>query len=44
MEKDDLIYICWFNAGLGIIDWSNPFKPKEVGYHIPAGTKESCCP
>jgi hypothetical protein len=44
MEKDDLIYICWFNAGLRIIDWSNPFKPKEVGHYIPAGTKERCCP
>lgn len=44
MTKDDLIYICWFNAGLRIIDWSNPFKPKEVGYYMPAGTRERCCP
>ena len=44
MEKDDLIYIAWFNAGLRIIDWSNPFSPKEVGYYIPPGNKERFCP
>ncbi|MBT3820671.1 MAG: hypothetical protein HOG04_04680 [Nitrospinaceae bacterium] len=44
MEKDDLMYICWFNAGLRIVDWSNPFEPKEVGYYIPAGNKERFCP
>jgi len=44
MKSTDLIYICWFNAGLRIIDWSNPFKPKEAGYYIPAGTRERCCP
>ena len=44
MTKDDLMYICWFNAGLRIVDWSNPFSPKEVGYYIPEGTKERCCP
>jgi len=42
MTRDDLLYICWFNAGLRIVDWSNPFNPKEVGYYIPAGTEE--CP
>ncbi len=44
MTKDDLMYITWFNAGLRVVDWSNPFRPKEVGYYIPAGTKERCCP
>ena len=44
MEKNDLIYIAWFNAGLRIIDWSNPFSPKEVGSYIPAGNRERCCP
>ena len=38
------MYITWFNAGLRVVDWSNPFRPKEVGYYIPAGTKERCCP
>jgi len=44
MTKDDLMYISWFNAGLRIVDWSNPFSPKEVGYYIPAGNKERFCP
>ncbi|MBT5368049.1 MAG: hypothetical protein HOL05_08400, partial [Nitrospinaceae bacterium] len=26
MTKDDLMYISWFNAGLRIVDWSNPFS------------------
>ena len=44
MTKDDLMYISWFNAGLRVVDWSNPFSPKEVGYYIPAGNKERFCP
>ena len=40
ITRKDLIYICWFNAGLRIIDWSNPFAPKEAGYVMPAGNKE----
>jgi hypothetical protein len=43
MKKDDLLYICWFNAGLRIVDWSNPFNPKEVGYYMPAGNKQRGC-
>ncbi len=44
MSKDDLLYSCWFNAGLRIVDWSNPFKPEEVGYFVPAGTPDVPCP
>lgn len=44
MTKDDLMYICWFNAGLRVVDWSNPFRPREVGYYIPAGDKFRGCP
>ena len=44
MTKDDLMYICWFNAGLRVVDWSNPFRPKEVGYYIPEGNKFRGCP
>ena len=43
-EADDLLCLTWFNAGLRILDWSNPFEPKEVGYYIPAGKKERFCP
>ena len=44
MEADDLLHLTWFNAGLRILDWSNPFEPKEVGYYIPAGNNERFCP
>ncbi len=44
MKADDLAYLTWFNAGLRIVDWSNPFEPKEVGYYMPAGNNEYFCP
>jgi hypothetical protein len=36
-SKDDdlLIYLCYFNAGIRIVDISNPFRPEEVGFFIP---------
>ncbi|HBK79973.1 MAG TPA: hypothetical protein DDZ83_09935 [Nitrospinae bacterium] len=40
MTAKDLMYICWYGAGLRIVDWSNPFRPKEVGHFIPAGNAE----
>jgi hypothetical protein len=33
-----------FAGGLRIVDWSNPFKPEEVGYYLPAGTQGYPCP
>jgi hypothetical protein len=44
MTAEDLLYISWFNAGLRIVDWSNPFEPKEVGHYIPAGNSQRFCP
>ncbi len=44
MARDDLLHVCWFNAGLRIVDWSNPFQPQEVGYYIPAGSSARHCP
>jgi hypothetical protein len=44
MRADDLLYVVWFAGGLRIIDWSNPFKPEEVGHYLPAGTPEFPCP
>lgn len=34
--KDNLIYITYFNAGVRIVDISNPYRPEEVGYYVPA--------
>jgi len=31
----NLIYVTWFNAGLRVIDISNPYIPVEVAYFIP---------
>lgn len=36
-----LAFISWFNAGLRVIDYRNPFDLKEVAYYIPAITKNT---
>ena len=44
MTASDLFFIAWFNAGLRVVEWSNPFEPREIGYYIPAGNNERYCP
>jgi hypothetical protein len=34
--ENDLVFVVWYNAGLRIVDVSNPYQPREVGYYIPA--------
>ena len=29
------LYVTWFGGGLRAVDFSNPYVPKEVGFHIP---------
>ena len=36
LVDDQLVYITYFNGGLRIIDIQDPYRPKEVGYFIPA--------
>jgi len=31
-----LLYIAYFNAGLRVVDVSDPFRPREVGFFIPS--------
>jgi hypothetical protein len=34
-HRDDRVYLTYFNAGLRIIDISDPRQPDEVGYFLP---------
>jgi hypothetical protein len=36
---DNIIHLCYFNAGLRIIDVSDPQLPREVGYFVPENPK-----
>ena len=31
-------------SGFRIVDWSNPFQPREAGHYVPAGDAEKYCP
>ncbi|MFQ5895289.1 MAG: LVIVD repeat-containing protein [Nitrospinota bacterium] len=37
MTSKDFIYTAWFNAGLRVVDISDPYRPQEVGHYVPAG-------
>jgi hypothetical protein len=37
--KDDLIYAAWFSGGLRVISIEDPFRPVEVGHHVPPSPK-----
>lgn len=39
-QRDDLVYLTYFNAGLRIVDISDPLLPREVGYFIPPDPEE----
>lgn len=35
LDRDDLLFMTWFNAGLRIFNISDPVQPREVGYFVP---------
>jgi hypothetical protein len=35
---DHLVYCAWFAGGLRIVDISDPLRPQETGFYIPAPT------
>ncbi|MGH8515173.1 MAG: RNA polymerase subunit sigma-70, partial [Gammaproteobacteria bacterium] len=35
VDKDGLLYVTWFAAGLRIVDINDPAHPREKGYIIP---------
>lgn len=37
-DNNNILYVAYFNAGLRVLDLSDPFKMKEVGYYIPETT------
>ena len=41
MTAKDFVYVTWFNAGLRIVDISDPFRPQEVGCYMPAGAPQT---
>jgi hypothetical protein len=37
-ENRNLLYVAYFSAGLRVLDLTDPYEMKEVGYYVPATT------
>ncbi|MEE9276630.1 MAG: hypothetical protein V3V62_15100 [bacterium] len=35
VQRDDLVFMSYFNAGLRVYDIRNPFRPEEIAYFVP---------
>jgi hypothetical protein len=44
VDRDCMLYVTWFAAGLRMIDISDPTSPKERGYFIPQPTTGKATP
>ena len=40
-DNDQLLFLAYFNAGLRIVDVSDPFDLREVGYYVPPITERT---
>jgi len=36
-----VVFVAWFNAGVRAVDVRNPFELKEIGYYVPATTRNT---
>ena len=44
VDRDCMLYVTWFAAGLRMIDIGDPANPKEKGYFIPQPTTGKTTP